>query len=65
MQGDFSRLTGRNATNNHYNAVLKQQGRVQLDSDWNELVSIVDHQRKTRTIDTIGQSGAPIHNSGF
>src|SRR5690554_452036 len=65
MTGDFSRLTGRTATNNHYNAVLKQQGRVQLDSDWNELISIVDHQRKTRTIDTIGQSGAPIHNSGF
>lgn len=38
---------------------------MQLDSDWNELISIVDYQRKTRTIDTIGQSGAPVYNSGF
>lgn len=65
MKGDFSRLTGRSAANRHYNAVLKQQGRVQLDSDWNEHISIIDHQRKTRTIDIIGHSGAPIHDSGF
>jgi len=65
MKGDFSRLTGLKAKRKHYNGVLKQQGRVQLDADWNELVSIISHQRKTRTIDTIGQCGAPIHNSGF
>lgn len=38
---------------------------MQLDSDWNELISIVAQQRKIRTIDTIGQCGAPIHESGF
>ncbi len=65
MKGDFSRLTGLKAKRKHYNGVLKQQGRVQLDSDWNELISIIAHQRKTRTIDTIGQCGAPIHSSGF
>ena len=65
MKGDFSRLTGRRAKYNHYNGVLKQQGRVQLDWEWNELISIIGHQRKARTIDTIGQCGAPIHNSGF
>lgn len=65
MKGDFSRLTGLKAKRRHYNGVLKQQGRVQLDSDWNELISIISHQRKTRTIDTIGHCGAPIHNSGF
>ena len=65
MKGDFSRLRGVKAKTNHYNAVWKQQGRVQLDSDWNELIEIVSHQRKTRTEDTIGTSGAPIHHSGF
>ncbi len=65
MKGDFSRLTGLNAKRKHYNGVLKQQGRVQLDSDWNELISIISHQRKIRTIDTIGHCGAPIHNSGY
>jgi len=65
MKGDFSRLTGLKAKRRHYNGVLKQQGRVQLDSDWNELISIISHQRKTRTIDTIGLCGAPIHDSGY
>lgn len=65
MKGDFSRLTGLKAKRKHYNGVLKQQGRVQLDSDWNELISIISHQRKTRTTDTIGHCGAPIHNSGY
>jgi len=65
MKGDFSRLTGRRAKSEHYSGVLKQQGRVQLDSDWNELIDIIAHQRRTRTIDTIGQCGAPFHNSGF
>ncbi len=65
MKGDFSRLTEVNAKRKHYNGVMKQQGRVQLDSDWNELIAIVAHQRRTRTIDTMGFCGAPIHNSGF
>ncbi|MEE9555570.1 MAG: DUF6519 domain-containing protein [candidate division Zixibacteria bacterium] len=65
MKGDFSRITGIHAKREHYNSVLKQQGRVQLDSDWNELISIAAHQRRTRTIDTIGLCGAPVHNSGF
>jgi hypothetical protein len=65
MKGDFSRLTGLKAKRKHYNGVLKQQGRVQIDSDWNELISILDHQRKARTLDTIGFCGAPVHHSGF
>jgi hypothetical protein len=65
MKGDFSRLTGRKAARKHFDAVLKQQGRVQLDSDWNELISIIEHQREVRTIDIIGQFGAPLHDSGF
>jgi Family of unknown function (DUF6519)/Right handed beta helix region len=65
MKGDFSRITGLNAKRKHYSGLLKQQGRVQLDSDWNELISVIAHQRGVRTIDTIGHCGAPIHNSGF
>ncbi len=65
MKGDFSRFTGLSATLKHYNQVLKQQGRVQLDSDWNELNTIIGHQRRVRTIDSIGACGAPIHSSGY
>jgi hypothetical protein len=65
MKGDFSRNTGLKANRKHFSGLLKQQGRVQLDSDWNELISIIAHQRGVRTIDTIGQCGAPIHDSGF
>ncbi|MEN1783524.1 MAG: DUF6519 domain-containing protein [Bacteroidota bacterium] len=65
MKGDFSRVTASNAKKKHYNQVLKQQSRVLLDADNNEQVSIIAHQRRTRTIDTIGKCGAPIHNSGF
>ncbi|WP_158860373.1 DUF6519 domain-containing protein [Lunatibacter salilacus] len=65
MKGDFSRITGIKAKRKHYSGLLKQQGRVQLDSDWNELISIIAHQRGIRTIDAIGECGAPIHNSGF
>jgi hypothetical protein len=65
MKGDFSRTTGLKAKRKHYSGLFKQQGRVQLDSDWNELISVIAHQRSIRTIDTIGQCGAPIHDSGF
>ncbi|HEX3531938.1 MAG TPA: DUF6519 domain-containing protein, partial [Thermoanaerobaculia bacterium] len=34
MKGDFSRDTFRKRK--HYNRVRMQQGRVQLDADWNE-----------------------------
>ena len=38
MRGDFSRLTHR--PGKHYSGVVKQQGRIDLDSDWNENVAI-------------------------
>jgi hypothetical protein len=40
MKGDFSRI--RYAPEKHYTRVLKQQGRVDLDSDWNEQSLIFD-----------------------
>ena len=38
MKGDFSRLTFR--PDQHYSRVLQQQGRPQLDADWNEQADI-------------------------
>ncbi|HEX6608229.1 MAG TPA: DUF6519 domain-containing protein, partial [Chloroflexia bacterium] len=38
MQGDITRSTFR--PENHYDGVRMQQGRVQLDADWNEQVDI-------------------------
>src|SRR5262249_25469785 len=63
MKGDFSRDTF-NRTK-HYAAVLMQQGRVQLDADWNEQQSIARHRSETETSDVVGDSGAPLHNAGF
>ena len=38
MKGDFSRRIYRPAK--HFSSVLMQQGRVLLDSDWNEQAAI-------------------------
>jgi Family of unknown function (DUF6519) len=63
MKGDFSRYTFDPAR--HYTAVLMQQGRVQLDADWNEQRSIDEHLRITSIVDVVGDCGAPAHNAGF
>ena len=57
MKGDFTRLTFDKTK--HYRGVLQQQGRVQLDSDWNEQVQIAEHRYSTFFSDFVGQSGAP------
>ena len=38
MKGDFTRLTFQ--PEKHYSSVRLQQGRVQLDADWNEQADI-------------------------
>src|SRR5215469_2035619 len=63
MKGDFSRDTFN--PRKHYAGVLMQQGRVQLDADWNEQQSIARYRSDVHTRDMIGESGAPIHNAGF
>ena len=63
MKGDFSRWTF--DPGKHYHGVLKQQGRVDLDADWNEQGAIVEHRVETETVDVVGQSGAPLGNAGF
>jgi hypothetical protein len=63
MKGDFSRATFDPAK--HYRAVLMQQGRVQLEADWNEQQAITRHRLDTSTMDLIGPHGAPFHDAGF
>ena len=36
---------------NDYSGVLAQQGRVQLDADWNEWVAILDRRWRAETTD--------------
>ncbi|MBN2388424.1 MAG: right-handed parallel beta-helix repeat-containing protein [Anaerolineales bacterium] len=63
MKGDFSRLTF--DPRKHYRGVLMQQGRVQLDSDWNENLESLLHRIETEAIDVIGACGVPIHEAAF
>jgi uncharacterized protein DUF6519/carboxypeptidase family protein len=49
----------------HYRLVLMQQGRVQLDSDWNEQGEIIDNRVETETQDVVGLCGAPIDDAGL
>ena len=63
MKGDFSRLTFN--PKKRYRGVLMQQGRVQLDADWNEQVDITNHLIDTQARDLIGPAGAPSENPGF
>ncbi len=63
MKGDFSRSTF--DPKKHFSGVRMQQGRVQLDADWNENLDILIHRIETETIDVIGECGVPVHDAGF
>ena len=63
MKGDFTRFTY--SQPDHYSRVLQQQGRVQLDADWNEQVEICAHRDVALAADLIGASGAPREGGGF
>ena len=56
MKGDFTRF--RFGNESRYSDVLQQQGRVSLDSDWNEAAAINTWQRRQRTIDAFGRFAA-------
>jgi hypothetical protein len=45
MKGDFSRDSFDPVK--HFSRVLQQQGRVQLDADWNEQAAILLHYLRT------------------
>lgn len=55
MKGDFSRLTY--DQEKRFSRVLMQQGRVQLDADWNEQASIFVESLRSLTADVIGPHG--------
>lgn len=42
-----------------------QQGRVQLDADWNEQTDIGIHRAQTTTRDLVGACGGPLKNAAF
>ena len=64
MSSDISRQRF-NPTNNFQN-VLMQQGRVQLDADWNEWNEILDRRWRSETIDIIGRCVVPLETpEGF
>ncbi len=57
MKGDFSRVTF--DPSKHFLRVLMQQGRVQLDADWNEQIAILLHYLQTLATDIIGPFAGP------
>jgi hypothetical protein len=57
MAGDYTRFTF--DPRRRYSGVWMQQGRVQLDADWNEAVEIVKHGVRTLALDTFGRVGVP------
>jgi Family of unknown function (DUF6519) len=58
MKGDFSRFT--HNPFGDYTAVLKQQGRADLDSDWNEQSAITAERLRRLTLDLIGEFAVPL-----
>jgi hypothetical protein len=63
MKGDFSRVSFDRAR--HAHGLLMQQGRVQLDADWNELQEVQSYRVETEAVDVIGPVGVPDPGSGF
>jgi hypothetical protein len=58
VSGDYTRFTF--DPQKDYLGVLKQQGRVGLDADWNEMVEIFDRRWRAETIDVLGHCIVPL-----
>ncbi|MGH6840905.1 MAG: DUF6519 domain-containing protein, partial [Methylocella sp.] len=58
MSGDYTRFTFDQLK--RYSGVLMQQGRVQLDSDWNEEIDILRRRIRTTALDILGPFGVPF-----
>ncbi|MDQ3744907.1 MAG: DUF6519 domain-containing protein, partial [Acidobacteriota bacterium] len=63
MKNDASRNTF--DPRKHFSGVRMQQGRVQLDADWNEQGDIVAHRAETEASDIIGPCGGPLGGAAF
>jgi len=57
MAGDYTRFTFK--PQRDYSGVFKQQGRVDLDADFNELIEIIDRRWRSETIDIISHCVVP------
>jgi hypothetical protein len=58
MAGDYTRFTF--DPRKRYSGVWMQQGRVQVDADWNEAIDIVKRRIRTLALDAFGPVGLPI-----
>src|SRR2546430_10962921 len=63
MRADITRSTFSEAK--RYSGVIMQQGRVQVDGDWNEQLEIQAHRDRAVAVDTVGACGAPEVGGGF
>jgi hypothetical protein len=63
MKGDFTRFTF--DRRKHYSGIRMQQGRAQLDADWNELGDIHKYRREVEYRDFIGTPGVPRAAAGL
>ncbi len=63
MYGDFSRMSYSRAK--AYTGVWSQQGRVQLDADFNEQTAILLDWLRTLAVDFIGPFGGHVSRAGF
>jgi photosystem II stability/assembly factor-like uncharacterized protein len=63
MKGDFTRIPTRRSR--RFSGVRLQQGRVQLDADFNEQVEIGARRDRLTARDVIGVVGAPEEGGGF
>jgi hypothetical protein len=63
MKGDFTRNTF--DPEKHYRDVLLQQGRVQVDADWNEQAELTARRDETTAADIIGDCGGPADGAAF
>jgi hypothetical protein len=57
MSGDYTRFSFK--PRKRFSGVLQQQGRVQLDSDWNEAIAIIKRRARVQSLDTFGPVGVP------
>jgi hypothetical protein len=63
VKADLSRTTFNRLK--HFSRVVAQQGRVQVDADWNEQASIFLYHMRRLAADVIGPAGGPASNLGF
>ena len=57
MKGDFARITY-DATH-HVRRVMRQQGRVDVEADWNEQAAVILHCLQAMMQDLVGPYAAP------